>query len=122
MTTGANFKVINGRVQWWEPLISGDELLIQDHEERVNSRQGSYRLYLQYGNPYVNSLSAEISETERNLRLVAEMKECTLQDPRFNDCIVDTTSIVVEQGVQTFNYDLIKADGGVISESFSGTT
>ena len=119
MTTGANFKVENGRVLWWKPLISGDELLTQDHEARIHSRQSSYRLYPEYGNPFVNTMSSEISKTERDMRLVAETKECTLQDERFVDCIVDSESIAESELELTFNYQIVKADGGVIAQSFS---
>jgi len=119
MATGANFEIIDGRIQWWKPLIYGDALLAQDHEARAHSMQVTYRLYPEYGNPFVDTLTAEISETERNMRIQADMKQCTLQDGRFIDCIVDQASIVVEKGILTFNYSLIKADGGSITETFT---
>lgn len=119
MTTGANFKVIDGRVQWWLSLISGDELITQDHEHRMHARQGTYRLYDQYGNPFAITLSSEISKIERNMRLVSETKECSLQDARINDSIVDPNSIVEEETKLTFNYQLVKADGGILQQSFS---
>lgn len=119
MPTGANFKVTNGRVLWYQSLISGDELLIQDHEHRAHARQGSYIPYEQYGNPFVETISSEISQTERYMRLSADMKECTLQDPRFVDCIVDQNSIVEEENTLTFDYQIIKADGGSLISEFT---
>lgn len=120
MATGANFKIENGRVLWYKPLIHGDNLLSQDHEARAKTRQGSYRLHPQYGNPFITTLSSEISETERNMLLPANMKECTLQDSRFVDCIVDESSIQEIDGKLTFRYELIKTEGGSLQKEFSG--
>lgn len=119
MTAGANFKEENGRVLWYESLIFGDDLLAQDHEARAHSRQGTYRPYPEYGNPFVETLSSEISKTERDMLLSSNMKECTLQDVRFVDCIVDQDSIVEEGATMTFQYQLIKADGGIIEQEFT---
>lgn len=118
MTTGANFKVTNGRMLWYEDLISGDELLIQDHEHRMHAKQGTYLPFPEYGNPFVDTLSAEISDAERDMRLVSETKQCTLQDARFIDSIVDTDSIEIREGVLYFEYELFKKDGGTITGSF----
>ena len=115
MTTGANFEVENERVLWYRPLISGEQLLIQDHEARVHAKQGTYLPYSEYGNPFVATLSSEINKTERDMRLVSETKECSLQDPRFTDCIVDTETISEEDLGLTFKYELIRADGGIIA-------
>lgn len=112
MTTGANFKITNGRMLWYEPLISGDDLLIQSHENRMHAKQGTYLPFPQYGNPFVDTLSAEISDAERDMRLVSETKQCTLQDARFIDSIVDTDSIEVIEGSLYFEYELFKKDGG----------
>lgn len=118
MTTGANFKITNGRMLWYESLISGDDLLIQSHENRMSAKQGTYLPFPQYGNPFVDTLSAEISDAERDMRLVSETKQCTLQDARFIDSIVDTDSIEVVKGVLNFEYELFKKDGGTITGSF----
>lgn len=118
MTTGANFEAQNGRILWWQSLISGDKLLTQDHESRVMSRQETYRPYSEYGNPFVDTISSEISKTERDMRLISEMKECSLQDGRFVDCIVDEDSILEEENTLTFKYELIKANGGIIEFDF----
>lgn len=118
MTTGANFKVVDGRIQWWESLIMGDELLTQDHEARAHARQGTYLPCPEYGDPFVDTLSSEISETERNMRLGAEMKQCVLQDARFADCIVDQESIVIEEGALRFEYEIFKKDGGSLVFEF----
>ncbi|MCK5600357.1 hypothetical protein KAR91_00705 [Candidatus Pacearchaeota archaeon] len=118
MTTGANFPIQNRRMQWWKSLISGDPLLIQDHEARIHARQGNYEPYQEYGNPFAITISSEISETERDMRLGAETKECSLQDERFVDCIVDPESITIDGTVLDFNYQLIKADGGVLDLEF----
>ena len=119
MTEGANFKEENGRVFWYESLIVGDDLLAQDHEARAHSRQGTYKPYPEYGNPFVETLSSEISKTERDMLLSSDMKECSLQDVRFVDCIVDKNSIVEKETTMTFQYELIKADGGAIEQEFS---
>jgi hypothetical protein len=119
MTTGANFKIVDGRVQFWESLISGDELLIQDHEARMHAKQGSYNPNSEYGNPYAITLSAEIGEAERNMRLISETKECTLQDVRFNDAVVDEDSIRQDESAQYFTYVLYKADGGTLRGEFN---
>lgn len=119
MTTGANFEVENGRVLWYKPLISGDQLLAQDHEARAHARQRTYRPYLEYGDPFVETLSSEISKTERDMLLVANMKECTLQDERFIDCIVDTESIIEEENIMSFNYQIIKVDGNTLLAGFN---
>ncbi len=118
MTTGANFKVTNGRMLWHKPLISGDELLIQSHEARMSSRQGTYLPFPEYGNPFVDTLTEEISEIERNMRLASETKQCTLQDSRFIDSIVDEDSIEIIEGVLYFQYELFKKDGGSLQGSF----
>jgi len=118
MTTGANFKITNGRMLWYEPLISGDELLIQSHENRMSARQGTYLPFPTYGNPFVDTLTQEISETERDMRVVSETKECTLQDERFIDSVVDPDSISVVEGVLNFEYELFKKDGGTLHGSF----
>lgn len=118
MTTGANFKVTNGRMLWHKPLISGDELLIQSHEARMSARQGSYLPFPEYGNPFVDTLTEEISEVERNMRLVSETKQCTLQDGRFIDSIVDETTIEIIEGILNFQYELFKRDGGSFKETF----
>ncbi len=118
MTTGANFKITNGRMLWYEPLISGDELLIQSHENRMSAKQGTYLPFPIYGNPFVDTLTEEISETERDMRLVAETKQCTLQDARFVDSIVDTESIEIVEGTLNFGYELFKRDGGTIQVIF----
>lgn len=115
MTTGANFEVENERVLWYRPLISGEQLLIQDHEARVHAKQGTYLPYSEYGNPFVATLSSEINKTEKDMRLASEMKECALQDPRFTDCIVDAETIVEEGLGLDFEYQLITADGQIIS-------
>lgn len=112
MTTGANFEIKNERVLWYRPLISGEQLLIQDHEARVHAKKGTYLPYPEYGNQFVTTLSAEINKTERDMRLVAEMKESSLQDPRFTDSIVDTETIEELELGLTFKYKLIRADGG----------
>ncbi len=112
MTTGANFQIENNRVLWYKPLIFGEQLLIQDHEARAHAKQGAYLPYPEYGDPFVTTLSSEITKTERNMRLIAELKECTLQDPRFTDCIVDPESIEELELGLTFKYVLIRADGG----------
>lgn len=119
MTTGANFKIKNGRVLWYKPLVYGDELLTQDHEARARSKQGLYKSYPEYGNPFINTLTLEISKVERDLLLVANMRECTLQDSRFVDCTVDETSINEANGMITFKYELSKADGGKLEQEFS---
>ena len=121
MTTGANFKVTNGIVQWWDDLIYGDDLIRQDHEARISARQGTYLPYPEYGNPYIDTLSEEISETERNLRCVSETKECALQDARIIDCVVDPDSIQDVEGTQTFSYYLVRADGGELEFEYSST-
>lgn len=118
MTTGANFKVTNDRMLWYEPLISGDELLIQSHEARISVRQGTYLPFLTYGNPFVNTLTEEISEIERNMRIISETKQCALQDARFIDCIVDENTIEVIEGALYFQYELFKKDGGSLQGSF----
>ena len=120
MTAGANFKIEKGRVLFWEPLVTGDELLTQDHEARMRQRQGSYNPYQQYGNPFVDTLSDDsISKTERDLRLISETKECALQDDRFVVAVVDPSSIA-ENGVElSFNYELFKTDGGSIQGTFN---
>ncbi len=120
MTTGANFKIENKRVLFWEPLVTGDDLLVQDHESRFSQRQGSYLPELEYGNPFVDTLSDDsISKTERDLRLIAETKECSLQDSRFVDAVVEPASIV-EEGVKlSFTYELFKTDGGSIQRDFN---
>lgn len=119
MTTGANFKEVDGRVLWYKSLIFGDDLLSQDHEARAHARQGTYKPYPEYGNPFVETLSSEISKTERDMLLSSDMKECSVQDVRFVDCIVDQDSIVEEGTKMTFQYQLIKADGGQIAREFS---
>ncbi len=118
MTTGANVKVTNGRMLWHEPFISGDELLIQSHEARMSARQGTYLPFPEYGNPFVDTLTAEISETERDMRIVSETKQCALQDARFIDCIVDENTIEVVEGNLFFQYELFKKDGGSLQGSF----
>ncbi len=122
MTTGANFKVSNGRMLWHRPLITGDELLVQDHEARAHARQGTYKPYPEYGNPFVLTMTSEISQTERNMLLVSNMKECSVQDVRFIDCIVDENTIVEEENTILFDYLLIKADGGTIEFRFGEPT
>lgn len=112
MTTGANFEIEDERVLWYRPLISGDQLLTQDHEARAHAKQGTYLPYPEYGNPFVTTLSSEITKAERDMRVVAEMKEMALQDPRFTDCIVDTETIEELELGLTFKYKLIRADGG----------
>ena len=114
MTTGSNFKVVNGRILWYQSLISGDKLLIQDHEARMHARQGTYKPHLEYGNPFVNTLTVEISDTERDMRLVSETKECTLQDSRFVDSIVDPVSIEVRETALYFRYEAVKTAGGLL--------
>ena len=79
---------------------------------RAHARQGTYLPYPEYGDPFVATLSSEISKTERDMRLIAELKECALQDPRFTDCIVDPESIEELELGLTFKYELIRADGG----------
>ena len=120
MTAGANFKIDSGRILFWESLVTGDTLIAQDHEARMHVRQGTYIPYPQYGNPFVRTMSSEISVTERNMRLISETKECSLQDIRLVDSIVDEDSITEEEGKLEFTYQLIKADGGSIQTSFSG--
>lgn len=119
MTTGANFKVEDGIILWYRPLISGDELLIQDHEARMKTGQLTYRPYPQFGNPFIDVLSSEISIIERNMLLIANIKECTRQDVRLLDGIVDEASIVDEGKTVRFNYTIIKRDGGVIERNTS---
>ena len=121
MTTGANFEVDNGRVLWYRSLIFGDELLIQDHEARAHSRQGTYNPHLEYGDPFVDTITAEISKTERDMRLASDMKQCALQDGRFIDCIVDPDSIVEEDVTMSFTYVLHKAGGGILEQEFETT-
>jgi len=118
MTTGANFKVEDGRMQWWEDLITGDDLLTQDHEARAHARQGTYLPFPEYGDPFVDTISSEISDKERNMRLGSEMKQCALQDARFVDCIVDQESIVVAEGALNFEYEIFKKDGGSLVFEF----
>jgi len=120
MTTGANFEIENKRVLFWKPLVSGDKLLTQDHESRFSQRQGSYLPEPEYGNPFVDTLSDDsISKTERDLRLISETKQCSLQDSRFVDAVVDSASIV-EEGVKlSFTYELFKTDGGSIERTFN---
>ena len=120
MTAGANFEIENKRVLFWKPLVTGDKLLTQDHEARFSQRQGSYLPELEYGNPFVDTLSDDsISKTERDLRLISETKECSLQDSRFVDAIVNPTSIV-EVGIKiSFTYELFKTDGGSIERTFN---
>ncbi|MCK5603733.1 hypothetical protein KAR91_17735 [Candidatus Pacearchaeota archaeon] len=115
MTTGANFKVTNGRMLWYDPLISGDDLLIQDHEHRMHVKQGTYLPFPQYGNPFVDTLTQEISDAERDMRLVSETKQCTLQDSRFIDSIVNTDLIEIREGSLYFEYEVFKKAGGTIS-------
>ena len=119
MTAGANFEIADGRVLWWNPLATGDVLIAQDHEARMRSRQGTYIPYSEYGNPFVKTMSSEISITERNMRLISETKECALQDPRLIDAIVDEDSITDIEGTLEFSYQLIRADGGTIQSEFS---
>ncbi len=119
MTTGANFEIEDNRVLWYKPLIFGEQLLIQDHEARAHARQGSYRPYPEYGNPFVATLSSEISKIERDLQVKADFKEMTVQDIRFTDCIVDETTIVEEGLTYSFKYTLITADGEEIELEFS---
>ncbi len=118
MTTGANLKISNGRMLWYKPLISGDELLIQSHETRMSARQGTYRPFLEYGNPFVDILSGEIGETRKDMRIVSDTKQCALQDGRIIDCIVDTDSIEVREGALYFEYELFKKDGGTLKSPF----
>ncbi|MCP4749373.1 MAG: hypothetical protein GY866_00635 [Proteobacteria bacterium] len=123
MDTGANFQVnAQGHVLWYKPLISGDDLLVQDHEARVNAKQRTYIPHPQYGNPYAATLTREISETERDMLLPENMKECTLQDTRFIDCIVNKSSIEVEGQKQSFDYTVVKKDGTELQRSFSSDT
>lgn len=119
MPTGANFKETDGRVFWYRPLILGDELLTQDHEARMHVRQRSYGLFPEYGNPFVETLTSEISETERNMLLVSETKECAVQDPRIVDAVVDESSIVDDGIAINFRYEITKADGGILEQEFS---
>jgi hypothetical protein len=120
MTAGANFEIVNNRVQFWKTLVTGDKLITQDHEARFGQRQGSYNPEQQYGNPYVNTLSDDsISETERDLLLVSQTKECSLQDDRIIDAVVDTTSIVRKGTEISFKYKLFKTSGGSIQRDFS---
>ena len=79
MTAGANFEIENGRILWWESLVTGDELIAQDHEARIHAKQGTYIPYPQYGNPFVRTMVSEISITERNMRLISETRECSLK-------------------------------------------
>jgi len=119
MPTGANFKETDGRVLWYKPLIFGDELLTQDHEARFHARQGSYLLVPEYGNPFIETLTSEISKTEREMLLISETKECAVQDPRIVDAAVDPESIVDDGISFSFSYELTKADGGILEEEFS---
>lgn len=120
MTAGANFPIRNGRVYFWEPLVTGDELIIQDHEIRMRQRQLTYAPYGQYGNPFADTLSDDsISETERDLRLISETKECALQDARIVDAVVDPSSIKTEGIEIKFNYELFKTDGGSVQGTFN---
>lgn len=119
MTAGANFEIKNKRVLFWEPLVTGDKLMTQDHELRMSQRKESYTPYPQYGNEYVDTLSdSSISETERDLRLISETKECALQDDRFSDAVVDPTSIKKDGIEQNFKYELFKTSGGSIQREF----
>jgi hypothetical protein len=120
MTAGANYKLKDGRVQFWEPLVTGDELITQDHEARFHARQASYLPELEYGNPFVDTLSNDtISETEVDMRLIAETKECSLQDARIVDAVVDPSSIERTKTRLDFKYELFKRDGGSIQQEFS---
>lgn len=123
MTAGANFPIRNGRVYFWETLVTGDDLIVQDHEIRMRQRQLSYAPYPQYGDPFVDTLSDDtISETERDLRLIAEVKECSLQDSRIVDAVVDPSSIETEGIEIKFDYELFKTAGGTVQETFSSTS
>jgi len=120
MITGFNFKIENGLVNWWEDLIDGDNLLAQDHTARSESRQGSYRVDDQYGNPLINTLRQGVSNRELVLRTQSETREMTLQDGRFKDCIVDTEKIEILPGGKklAFKYQIVKRDNTTIDTEF----
>lgn len=120
MTAGADFKVTDKRIEFWEKLVTDDALILQDHKSRINAAQGTYRMYPQYGNPFIDTLSDDsISETERDMRLISEIRECALQDPRIVDAEVDPSTIAREGTQINFDYEIFKTDGGTLTITFT---
>lgn len=120
MITGFN-KIVDddGFVQWWKAPIQGDDLLAQDHKGRSETKQGSYPVDLEYGNPLANTIPQNLPFRELNMRIIAETREMSLQDGRFKECIVDAQSIEILEGNQLhFNYQLVKQDGTTIDREF----
>lgn len=119
MITGFN-KIIDddGFFQWWKDPIQGDDLLSQDHKARSETKQGSYVVDFEYGNPLPNTLNQSVPARELNLRIISETREMALQDGRFKECIVDFETIEIIDGELHFNYQLVKQDGTIIDRNF----
>jgi len=121
MITGYNKKVDQkGLIQWWKPLISGNDLLAQDHTHRFETRQGSYRVDFEYGNQLHHTIIQGVSMRELNMRIQADIRAVTLQDGRIKECVVDMSSIEIQSGGAelTFEYKMIKNDGTSIDREY----
>ena len=122
MITGHTFEVDDdGFVQWWKTLISGDELLKQDHELRFKTKQGSYTVDQEYGESVSDVLIQGVSVRELSMRIISEIRKTALQDRRFKECIVDQESIDYSNGGRsiTAKYVCVKRDGSDIERNFN---